>query len=389
MLPDALKPLLPSTPVDAFIQRALAGRPDAWDAALTAEEVVRALHAHRIGPLVCAQAPPDAWTTWPPRLQTWLKAVARGQALFDVRQTLALQELLPLAHERGVPVLLLKGVPVSHRYYAEPHLRAKVDADILIRPTDKTVFIALLERLGYTPSDALAGALVNRQITLRRADVTLDVHWSVANTAIFDHVLEFDAMWRDRAPIPALGDAAYGPSDDDLFLHACFHLAVHISYDFALAWLYDIHLMAIRRPPEALERCLRRAARLRIVRVCLACLALARAWFGTPYADEVCAAAAREAAPEPSAGLLTRRLSRIGRLRLELAALNRRERWLLLREMVFPPADYVRRRYADDASWLPWLYVKRWLGRPGRAPALETGPGTEAAVDGEARDDEY
>lgn len=389
MLPDALRPLLPSTPVDAFIQRALAGRPDVWDPALTADEVLHALHAHRIGSLVCAQLSPDAWATLPAELQARLKATARGQALFDVRQTLALQELLPLAAARNVPALLLKGVPVSHRYYTEPHLRAKVDADILIRPADKTAFIALLEELGYTPSEALAGALVNRQITLKREDVTLDVHWSVANTAIFAHVLEFDAMWRDRVPIPALGDAAYGPSDEDMFLHACFHLAVHISYDFALAWLYDIHLMATLRPPEALERCLRRAARLRILRVCLACLALARAWFGTPYPDAICAAAAHDAGSEPSAGLLTRRLGRIGRLRLELAALNRRERWRLLREMVFPPADYVRRRYADDGSWLPWLYVKRWLGRPGRAPALATRPATEAAVDGKARDDEY
>ncbi|OYT71924.1 MAG: hypothetical protein CFK52_06715 [Chloracidobacterium sp. CP2_5A] len=367
MLPDALAPLLPSTPADAFVQRALSGQSAVWDAALTAREVIATLEAHRIGPLVCAQLPPDAWTTLPMELQTWVKASARRQALLDIQQTLALRELLALARDRGAPVLLLKGVPTSHRHYAEPHHRVKTDVDALIRPADRDAFIKLLEELGYLRSDGLTGTLVNRQVTLTRGDVAVDVHWSVSNTALFAHALDFDTMWAERAPIPALGEAAYGPSDEDLFLHACFHLAVHLSYEFALVWLYDIHLMASRWAPEALERCLRRAGRLRILRVCLACLALSRAWFGTPYAEEVCAGLAREAAPELSARTLACRLSRLSRLQMELAALSWRERFILLREVTLPPADYLRRRYADATTWLPWLHARRWLGLRGQA----------------------
>ncbi len=371
MLPDALAPLLPSTPVDAFVQRALAGRADAWEATLSPTEVIQALGAHRIGPLACAQLPADAWARLPPPLQAWLKSSARRQAILDIQQTLALRELLPLVQRRAVPVLLLKGVPVSHRRYAEAHHRVKTDVDALVRPSDKDAFIELLEALGYRRSDGLTGRALNRQLTLTRGDVAIDVHWSVSNTALFARALDFETMWAERAPIPALGEAAYGPSDEDLFLHACFHLAVHLSYEFALAWLYDIHLMASHWGPDALERCLQRAKRLRILRVCLACLALSRAWFGTPYPEETCAELAREAAPELSAGALACRLSRLSRLRLELAALGWRERFILLREMALPPADYLRRRYADATTWLPWLHARRWLGLRGKSPSLD------------------
>ncbi len=373
MLPDALKPLLPSTPVDAFIQRALSGQAGAWDTGLTTAEVIQALHLHRIGPLVCAQAPPDAWTTWPAELQAWLKAVARGQVLLDVQQTLALQELLPLAHAQRVRVLLLKGVPVGYRYYPESHRRVKTDVDVLIRPADRVVFMTLLEKLGYTRLPGITGTFINRQTTFIRGDVTLDVHWSAANTAVFARALDFAGLWSNRVSIPALGDTAYGPSDEDLFLHACCHLAVHISYEFALIWLYDIHQMASQWPPERLGQCLRRAGQLRVLRVCLACLALAHAWFATPYPQDLCTTLLWQAAPEPSAHLLTGQLSRFRRLQLELAALNRRERLRLLYEMMFPPAEYLRWRYADATSWLPWLYIKRWLRWQAHPSISETG----------------
>ncbi len=366
LLPDALTPLLPSTPVDVFLQRALTGQPVVWDAGLSVAEVMAVLQSHRLGPLLCAQLLPEAWAVLPGELQTWLKASARGQVVLDLEQTLALQELLPLAQARGIRVLLLKGVPVGYRYYAEPHHRVKTDVDLLVCPADVSALVALLEELGYTRSVGITGKLVNRQTTLARGDVALDVHWSAANTALFAHVLAFETMWRERLPIPELGAAAYAPADEDLFLHACFHLALHISYEFALVWLYDIHLMAARWPPEVLERCLLRARQLRMARVCLACLALSRAWFGTPYADDFCVELARQSASELSAQVLVCRLSRWQRFRLELQALSWGERMLFLRELVWPSADYLRRRYGDTTTWLPWLHVKRWLGQPGK-----------------------
>lgn len=370
LLPEALAPLLPATPVDDFLQQALTGRLTAWDARLSSAEVIAALHTHRIGPLLCAQLPSETWAILPEALQTWLKASARAQVVLDLQQTLALQEWLPRAHAQGIRTLLLKGMPVSHRYYTAPHHRVKTDVDVLVCPADVPSFVTLLETLGYTRSVGITGQLVNRQTTLARGEVAFDVHWSVANTALFAHVLDFETMWRDRVPLPALDAVAQSPSDEDLFLHACFHLALHISYEFALVWLYDIHLMASRWPPEKLADCLCRARQLRMVRVCLACLALARAWFGTPYADDFCAELARQSASEPSARVLVRHLSRWQRLQLELQALSWRERMVLLREMVLPPADYLRRHYGDTTTWLPWLHLKRWLGRPGKPDAL-------------------
>jgi hypothetical protein len=369
MLPDTLAPLLPATPVDVFLQRALTGQPVVWEAGLSVAEVIAVLQAHRLGPLLCAQLLPETWATLPGELQTWLKASARGQVVLDLEQTLALQELLPLAQARGIRVLLLKGVPVGYRYYAEPHHRVKTDVDLLVCPADVAGLVALLEELGYTRSVGITGKLVNRQTTLARGDVALDVHWSAANTALFAHVLDFETMWRERLPISELGAAACAPADEDLFLHACFHLALHISYEFALVWLYDIHLMATRWPPEVLERCLLRARRLQMARVCLACLALSQAWFGTPCADDFCAELVRQSTSERSAQVLVRHLSRWQRFRLELQALSWSERILFLRELVWPSADYLRRRYSDSTTWLPWLHVKRWLGQPGKADA--------------------
>ncbi|MFQ3639562.1 MAG: nucleotidyltransferase family protein, partial [Chloracidobacterium sp.] len=327
MLPTALTPLLPSTPVDRFLQRALTGQSEArgaavWDAGLSATEVMAALQTHRLGPLLCARLPSDAWDSLPDELQAWLKSRGRAQALLDVQQMLALRELLPLAQAQGRPVLLLKGIPMSYRHYPEPHHRVKTDVDVLVRPSDAAGLMALLESLGYTRSLGVTGQLINRQATLARGDVAFDVHWSLSNTAVFAHVLNFDAMWHDRTDLPTLGAGAYAPSDEDLFLHACFHLALHIGYEFALVWLYDIHLLASLWTPDAAERILQRARRLRILRVCLACLQLSRAWFGTPYPDDVGAALARSTGPELSAQILACHLSRWKRLQLELLALS-------------------------------------------------------------------
>ncbi|MGQ9896625.1 MAG: nucleotidyltransferase domain-containing protein [Acidobacteriota bacterium] len=369
MLPDALASLLPTTPVDVFLQKVLTGQPVVWESHLSVAEVVTALCAHRLGPLLCAQLLPETWGSLPGELQTWLKASARAQVVLDFQQILALQEVLPLAEAQGIRVLLLKGVPVGYRYYTEPHHRVKTDVDLLVCPADVPNFVALLEKLGYTPSLGITGKLVNRQMTLVRGDVAFDVHWSVANTALFAHALVFEPMWRDRVPIPELGAAAYSPADEDLFLHACFHLALHMSYEFALVWLYDVHLMSACWSLAALEQCLFRARQLQIAHVCLACLALSRVWFGTPYDDDFCAELARESSSELSAQVLVRRLSRRQRLWLELQALSWGDRMLFLWEMALPSADYLRRRYGDTTTWLPWLHLKRWLGQPGRSGA--------------------
>jgi hypothetical protein len=70
---------------------------------------------------------------------------------------------------------------------------------------------------------------------------------------------------------------------------------------------------------------------------------------------------------EPSMAFL--RGGRRGLLLAEVRALDGwGERWRLLREHAFPPADYMLRKYETRRRWLlPVLYVRRafgWLARP-------------------------
>ncbi len=62
---------------------------------------------------------------------------------------LALDELLAVLHDKAVPALISKGLPVAQSYYGEPGLRVLYDLDLLVRRHDHARAVEALEKIGF------------------------------------------------------------------------------------------------------------------------------------------------------------------------------------------------------------------------------------------------
>lgn len=367
------------SPAESLLARAIRGQ-TGWPPGLAAADVLEAGTFHGVLPLVFhASRAAAAWSEWPDSLQAALKETARVHATIELANRHETTEVVDALAARGIEAIVLKGAALAHTLYPEPWLRARSDTDLLVRATDRRAALAVLDQLGYRRSEAAGGELASSQASFSRPGSALpfDLHWRINNSSLLAPVLEFDALITRAVPVPALGVHARCPGPVDAVLLAATHRATHHQMPMhldgqahrgdRLIWLYDLHLLASRLAPEELGELAARARRHRIAGLCLDALRTAQAAFGTIVPATLMESLERDAArAEPSMVFL--RGGPRALLVAEVRALGRwRDRWHLLREHAFPPADYMLRKYATRRRWLlPALYVRRalgWLGR--------------------------
>jgi hypothetical protein len=88
---------------------------------------------HRIPPLVY-RALSAAGAAAPASAMATLKAAATENALSVFRYLTKTRHFCDLLERAGIPVRVLKGVPLSQRVYGDPSLRDVGDIDLLIPP---------------------------------------------------------------------------------------------------------------------------------------------------------------------------------------------------------------------------------------------------------------
>ncbi len=331
--------------------------PDPGDAV---EEAI----AHGVAPLL-AQTIGRGESGWPPPFAAGLAAAARGEiALAGIRER-ALTGVLEALAAGGVRALVIKGAHLAYALYESPELRPRWDTDLLIDEADRERTREILERRGYAYVPHVSGSLVMPQFHFRREDRSgaadqLDVHWRLAVPHAFSALPLLEELWDRSALIPALGQAARGPSLADALLIACAHQAAHHSDWRALIWVVDVQRLAERLSSGEAEWFVERSTRARIRAVAGRALSLARDLLGARLPPPL-ASLAREPIDtgEPSAAYLSP-VGPIQRIALDLRTLdgwNARTR--LLREHLFPPRAYMR-VYAADTNWpTPALYLRR------------------------------
>lgn len=211
-----------------------------------------------------------------------IKAAFRSQALRGLQQAAALTTILNAAQQRGLPVLVLKGVALSLLLHGNPSQRAASDIDLLV-PSDRFRMAAdLLLDLGYVvdadgpPLDvADAGSRHIRDLTFIGHGQRIELHRRLyeLSTRLPD---DFETFWSQRTEL-ALGSmtvATLGPA------HLALYLLVHgHGHDWErLRWLVDLALLL--RRPGALAMLLEQARRFRVVRALTQALALIAHLFG-------------------------------------------------------------------------------------------------------------
>lgn len=308
-------------------------------------------------------------TGLPDEARSGLRARAVQAAAVELARRAELARVLALLHGRGIEPVLLKGAALAHALYPEPHLRPCVDVDFMVAPAQRRAVAAALRAEGYATTAFQGGELVNAQASYWRelpagVPMTFDVHWRIATTPLFAHVLAHDWLRARARPLPALGPHAVGPAPVDALLHGCLHRAGVVArhpHGDRLLWLHDLHLLAASLDAAGWDEFAALCERHRVCALSLRALDAAARAFGTAIPPRVRAALAR-ARSEPAEALLAGNA-----LRLKWAELTALPTWTerarYLRETALPAPEYVLERYGERRRWLlPALYVRRALG---------------------------
>jgi hypothetical protein len=170
--------------------------------------------------------------------ETVLTAI--GQ-MHHIRQVSAVLEEFK---QRGIPIIVLKGL-VIRGLYPRPELRTMCDADILVRKSDLTAVKELMEKLGYAEGESSPVHISYEKNGARH----IEVHWTIADNRFFREqgVLE-DKMWDSAVKVKVGNSEALSFSDEDLALHLCIHMAVHIlTHGFGIRQILDLALLISKR----------------------------------------------------------------------------------------------------------------------------------------------
>jgi Uncharacterised nucleotidyltransferase len=314
-----------------------------------------------------------------PGLRAELGRELRQAAALDAIEEEDLRGLLAALAADGVKVLVLKGAALAQMVYPAPHVRPRVDTDLLISRERLGAAERVFMAQGWShPAERVPELSAAQRHYVKPGPASaprhLDVHWRIANARLFGDALSFDELWTRAVPVPAFGAAARAAGLTDALLVACLHRVAHHDDEVDLLWLWDIHLLAQRLSAQEQIELAATACRAGLTGVCAHGLDLVSAAFATPAAAPLAARlrAAGNGRTEPASRFIGG-ARRITMLRTDLAALaGWRARLRLIAEHVFPSRQYMRTLYPGWPDGLLWLtYADRvargapgWFRRP-------------------------
>ncbi|HEX7151737.1 MAG TPA: nucleotidyltransferase family protein [Thermoanaerobaculia bacterium] len=311
----------------------------------------REVEAHGLAPLVYRSNPM-------PELR---EAALRAAAVEPLRLA-DLRKLLAALHERAIRPLILKGTALAYDLYDAPEHRPRGDVDLLIAKGELDAAYEVFHTLGYRERAANVDEHGLRQQLFLRADDygvehAYDVHWDIANRATFAGTLTMADAVR---PLPRISEHAFGLARPEALLHACIHRIAHHHDDERLIWLVDIHLLRNAMTREEHARFWRLAAERRVLAVARRSIGVTEQWFGAHALAATDFLSAGQLAAEEASHAYLRVETRGGVLLADLRVLPWRARVTRLRQLAFPPAEFMRAMFPHLRTALPLLYV--WRG---------------------------
>ena len=365
------------SPETSWVIHALRGEAD-WPPANTkgdpSERIMASAERNYVRELLHAKVRDrPIWHELPEELRRALTHSTRRSIARELFMEVEIVKDLDALAAAGIETLLLKGTALAYTLYPTPGLRPRCDVDLLLRDkatADKAW--GILAKRGYRrDKDAVVdGDFVSHQYSCARhvvpqAGIVLDVHWKLSNSNFFANKFNFDALYAERMPIPALGPNAYALSLPVALLHALFHRLNHVGNGDGerLIWFYDIDLICRNLSPDQWRGFSQLVAELELGPICLDGLNGATALYGTSIPEPV---RARITPRQPGAyRQLALKHPGFRRILFELNSLGIGFAGLrYLRENLFPARRYMEKRFgATGYPTLAAAYVRRiWRG---------------------------
>ncbi|MBN2117191.1 MAG: nucleotidyltransferase family protein [Anaerolineales bacterium] len=301
--------------------------------------------------------------------RTW----AQNQKIFE-----ELSVITRLFHEKGIPVVVLKGACFALTIYPDIGLRPMGDLDVLVPASKLAEAVEIAESLGYadTIPEASPGLhdLLSHHACLQKSgsgSITLEIHNSLVADKTFAYAVPVDWFWEQTEPLNGSSKNRFENllvlTPTAQLLYAASHAMLQHGGDKApLRWYYDLDQL-IRSSGSRLDwdLLLEQAQKFAWSSALKAALAQTQDYFGTPVPDTVRIRLSRQTDHHES--LVKKKQSQPGtKILLEnqtLASLNWHGRARLVLALLFPSPAYMRWRYRLKSSWsLPVYYPFRWWG---------------------------
>lgn len=293
----------------------------------------------------------------------------------------ALTTYLNAAKGRGIETIVLKGLWLCEKIYQVPSMRPGGDIDILVHREDVDSCLALLAEQGigeFWPNllhdDYFTRHHLHQQRSTSDLSIWFEIHWAL------DHpytllTVDYESIFERAKPAEVLGAPIREMAVPDLLLGLAIHLVKHAVYlpsllnredllrvilaDGMLMYFLDITEVLRAHPELDWSFTIQLAHDWGAVDILGSVLQVCRKYFDAPVPDEVL-----RALPVTKYGFVTRRLmervaeqklaayegrqeSRVWKLLLAPngAFILRPVRVLETISYLFPPADFLRRRY--------------------------------------------
>jgi hypothetical protein len=215
----------------------------------------------------------------------YLKATARNMVMLHHGGA-----VLNALCDRGLEVIVLKGLYLAEAVYTGIGLRTFGDVDLLLRRSDLSAALDVMRNLGYELSTWYDPDDPNRDIKhvpplMKKGAPIVELHWTILEEDE-PFAIGVEGMWARSVPAEIAGASVRGLSVEDLLLH----LSLHLTYQHRLAIgvrnLYDIDAV-IRRGGVDWTRLVTTAREWGAERVTWLTLRLLQEIAGTPLPCEV------------------------------------------------------------------------------------------------------
>jgi hypothetical protein len=226
------------------------------DAPVSMDELAAQAIRQGVGGLLHQWAGPSS-VALPSTLGPKLKANAM-RALALVREALQTTRLLG---DNAIRTIVLKGPPLSLRYYGDFGMREAGDLDLLVQASDIGRADSVLRAAGYvrtTPANNLTPARQALYLQTQHefgyrspgSDLLVELHWRFADAPELAPYA-FEDLWNRALEQAAGAGVVHTLGDRDTFVQ----LAIHGGLDgwSRLKWLADLPRVLARIPPEEIE----------------------------------------------------------------------------------------------------------------------------------------
>ena len=204
--------------------------------ALPAAKLWHVVQRHRLQLLL--QADPAVGYLLPD-LRGHLQRAARSEAMAALALASLTREMGLLFEEAGIPLLVIKGIPLALQTTGSITARGRGDCDLFVDPSQVGAAITLLQSAGFVLSngtscvgdDSMRGRycrFVSVEISLRRdlggLRQCIDLHWDA--TWARGVLPKFQELWLRGDSLKINNQLVRTLSCRDAFVHACCHAAV-------------------------------------------------------------------------------------------------------------------------------------------------------------------